>query len=105
VDFTSFQKLLGANVRHARHLAGKTQEEVDGVTLRYYQEIERGLRNPSVQVLFELAEQFGVTVADLVDAPGSRLSTPRLEKRKASAPRAGRKPKKGAKLGRGSRTD
>lgn len=94
MEFPEFRSRVGENVRRARHLAGRTQEQVEGITLRYYREIERGERNPSLEVLFALAQQFGVSVADLVDVPGARLSTPRLEKRKpVSPPRPGRKAK------------
>ncbi len=94
MESETFLERMGTNIRHARHLAGLTQEDVQGVTLRYYSEIERGLRNPTVGVLLALADQFGCTVADLVDVPGARLSTPRLEKRKPqNPPRAGRKPR------------
>jgi transcriptional regulator with XRE-family HTH domain len=94
VEAERFLVLVGRNIRHARHLAGRTQEQVEGVTLRYYAEIERGVRNPTLEVLLLLAEQFGCTVADFVDVPGGRVSDPRLEKRKpADPPRPGRKPK------------
>lgn len=84
---------MGANVRHARWLAGLTQEQVEGVTLRHYQEIERGRKNPTLETLFGLAEQFGVSVADLVNVPGARASKTLLVERKAVGPKAGRKPK------------
>jgi transcriptional regulator with XRE-family HTH domain len=63
------------------------------VTLRYYQDLERGVRNPTLEVLFALADEFGVTVADLVNVPGGRPSVPRLDERKASPIPAGRKPR------------
>jgi transcriptional regulator with XRE-family HTH domain len=94
VKFPVFQRLVGANIRRARHLAGKTQEQVDGITLRYFQEVERGMRNPSLEVLFNLSQQFKVTVADLVDVEGARPNSKKLEDRTPSSPpRPGRKPR------------
>ena len=96
MDHTSFAKKLGANLRKARWLKGWTQEDVaaQGVTLRYYQEMERRERNPTLRLLLELADILGVTVADLASVPGARPSDPPLSARKAQPPPRGRKPKK-----------
>jgi transcriptional regulator with XRE-family HTH domain len=93
VDFDRFRTGVGSNLKKARWLAKMTQEEVEGITLRHYQEIERGRRNPTLETLFGLARQFGVTVADLTNVPGARPSKPPLSERRAAAPRVGRKPK------------
>lgn len=96
MEFASFSKRVGANMRKARWLRGWTQEDVAarGITYRYYQELERGERNPTLRTLLELAEIFGVTVADLVNVPGARASDPPLSAQKASPPRRGRRPGK-----------
>jgi transcriptional regulator with XRE-family HTH domain len=91
VDFARFRAAVGGNVKRARWLAGLTQEQVEGVTLRHYQEIERGRKNPTLETLFGLAEQFGVTVADLVNVPSARASKVPLTERNATAPKVGRK--------------
>lgn len=93
MDFARFRAAVGVNVKRARWLAGMTQEEVTGLTLRHYQEIERGRKNPTLETLFGLAEQFGVTVADLVNVPGARANGVLLVERKATPPKVGRKPK------------
>jgi transcriptional regulator with XRE-family HTH domain len=55
-------------------MAGLAQEQVEGVTLRYHQDLERGLRNPTLETLLALAQQFHVTVADLTNVAGVRPS-------------------------------
>lgn len=91
-----FHRLLGANVRKARWLRGLTQQgaaEAAQLNLRYYQEIERGTRNPTVEVMFVIATALRIAVADLMDV-GDR---PRLQERlldvDAGAPKRGRKAK------------
>jgi transcriptional regulator with XRE-family HTH domain len=93
VDFEEFRRRVGANIQRARWLSGKTQEDMKGVTLRYYQDIERGIRNPTLETLYVLAGELEVTVADLVNVPGARASTLRIDERKAIRPPAGRKPR------------
>ena len=89
-----FLRKVGANLKRARWLAGLTQQQVQGITLRYYQDLERGLRNPTLEILLLLAQQFGVSVADLVNVPGARAAETRLEDRPAQPPPRGRKPRK-----------
>ena len=57
MDFADILKQLGANLRQARWAAGMTQEEVaaKGISYRYYQELERGQRNPTLRMLADLA--------------------------------------------------
>jgi len=84
MDFAVFTRAVGANVRKARLLRGLTQEQVAarGFTYRFFQELERGVRNPSLRMLHELATALDVTVADLVDVgedtcdPPLRLAAP-----------------------------
>jgi transcriptional regulator with XRE-family HTH domain len=91
VDFDTLRTRVGQNLRKARWIAGLTQEQVAGVTLRYYQDLERGKRNPTLDMLHGLAEQFGVTVADLVSVVGARPAREHLSTLKVDAPKPGRK--------------
>jgi len=53
------QKQIGLNLKKARLKAGKTQEEVanaSGIHVSYYSRIERGVVNPSVEVLESIAK-------------------------------------------------
>jgi transcriptional regulator with XRE-family HTH domain len=93
VDFDRFRAGVGENLKKSRWLAGLTQEQVEGITLRHYQELERGRRNPTLATLFGLAIQFGVTVADLVSVPGARPTKVPLSERAARPPKVGRKAK------------
>ena len=96
MDFAVLMKKVGDNIRTARWLAGWTQQDVAscGISYRYYQELERGQRNPTLRTLTEIADILGVNVADLVDVPGARVSKPPLSARKAKQPRRGRRPRK-----------
>jgi transcriptional regulator with XRE-family HTH domain len=94
MDFASYARAIGANVRKARLLRGLTQEQVAarGFTYRFFQELERGVRNPSLRTLHDLASALGVTVEDLVDVGERRLDPP-LRLTEPPAIRAGRKPR------------
>lgn len=61
---------------------------------RYLQEIERGMRNPSLDVLFQIAKSLNVTVADLVDVEHGSRRPVKLMDEDAKAPKRGRKPTK-----------
>lgn len=93
MDLATFKARLGANLRAARWKAGLTHEQIEGVTMRYYQDLEAGRRNPSIEVLWQLAQQFGVAIADLVNVPGGRPQSPSLDKIQVEPLRRGRKPK------------
>jgi len=98
VDFDGFLRRLGTNVQRARWAAGLSQEQVAarGLTYRYYQEIERGQKNTTVQTLFTIARILDVTVAALVevDPAATARSRERLGSSKLKPPPRGRKPKK-----------
>jgi transcriptional regulator with XRE-family HTH domain len=71
LEFGSYLKRVGVNLRTARWLRGLTQEELastSGLTYRYVAEVERGLRNPTLRTMFALAFALGTTVAALVEA-------------------------------------
>lgn len=63
------RKLVGRNVRTLRLAAGLTQEqfaERSGFTQQYISDLERGLRNPTVVSLLELAAPLDTTPATLI---------------------------------------
>jgi transcriptional regulator with XRE-family HTH domain len=64
---------IGLRIRHAREQARRTQAAVAGlcgITVDYLSQIERGLRIPSLEVLFALARELDVPPARLLsDAP------------------------------------
>jgi len=64
-----WRAIVGTNVRRARQKAGLTQEQLAHdakIDLTYAGGIERGRRNPSVEVLGRLADALGVEPADLL---------------------------------------
>lgn len=91
MEFERFRAAVGENLKKSRWLVGLTQEQVEGVTIRHYQELECGRGNPTLETLFRLAEQYGVTVADLVNVPGARPDAVPLSKKSAHPPKVGRK--------------
>ncbi len=63
------RKLVGENVRRIRQEKGLTQEafaEKSGFTQQYLSDLERGLRNPTVVTLYELAQALGVDHLELL---------------------------------------
>jgi transcriptional regulator with XRE-family HTH domain len=69
------RKLVGRNVRRYREQAGISQEELahrSGLDRTYVSGIERGVRNPTVLVLKDLADQLAVTPAELLSPPATR---------------------------------
>ncbi|MEP0521951.1 MAG: helix-turn-helix transcriptional regulator [Hyphomicrobiales bacterium] len=58
-----YRKILGTNLREARKAAGLSQEALAleiGIDRTYISGIERGVRNPSLDVIVKLAERVGV---------------------------------------------
>lgn len=95
MEFTRYLRLVAANLRTARHLKGLT---LDAATrgrgeYRYLWELEKGVRTPSLEKLFQLARRYGVTVADLVAVPGQEFTLD-LSQEEPEPPKRGRKPKK-----------
>ena len=63
------RKLVGRNVRRARRERQLTQEQladVSGFGQQYISDLERGLRNPTVVTLYELAQALATTPTDLL---------------------------------------
>jgi len=81
-------------IRLARWRKNFDQEQAAakiGLSYRYFAEIERGVRNPTLDVLAAIAKALDVSVADLVDVEGKkRIDLARLD---LEPPRRGRKPK------------
>jgi transcriptional regulator with XRE-family HTH domain len=64
--------LVGRNFRRLRLARGLTQEQMSdlsGFTQQYISDLERGLRNPTVVTLHDLAQALNATPTDLID-PG-----------------------------------
>lgn len=63
------RKLVGRNAARLRRDAGLTQEQLaerSGFSQQYISDLERGLCNPTVVTLYELAEALGVSHVELV---------------------------------------
>jgi transcriptional regulator with XRE-family HTH domain len=63
------RRLVGENVRRIRLSRGVTQEvlaERSGHPQQYVSDLERGLRNPTVVTLFEIAQALDTTPAALL---------------------------------------
>lgn len=63
------RRLLGRNVRKCRVDAGLTQEQLSdlsGFSQQYISDMERGLRNPTIVSLYELAQALGTTPVVLI---------------------------------------
>ena len=89
----TFRRRVAARIKKARWRLGWTQADAAfrvGLTFRYFAEVERGRRNPSLDTLLAIARALKIKVADLVDVePGPRVD---LERLKANPPKTGRKP-------------
>jgi len=63
------RKLVGRNFKRLRRQKGLTQEqfaERSGFSQQYVSDLERGLRNPTVVTIYELAQALGVSHLELV---------------------------------------
>ena len=69
-------RALGANIRELRTASDLTLEDLAseaGLSVTYLGQTERGQRNPSVLVLWRVAEALGITLDQLVAPdPGRR---------------------------------
>ena len=71
--FRSLGTLLGKRVRALRKEMGISQEELAfraEIDRTYISQIERGIGNPSLLVLFKIGGVLGVTVPDLFERLG-----------------------------------
>ncbi len=65
----SARLIFAENMRRARHERGQTQEElaeIVGLHRTYVGEVERGERNPSIDVMERLAEGLSVPLVELL---------------------------------------
>ena len=89
----TFRKRVASRIQRARWRLDLTQADAAhrvGLTFRYFAEVERARRNPTLDTLFAIARALRVKVADLVDVePGARLDLDGLE---LEPPKTGRKP-------------
>lgn len=63
------RKLVGRNFARLRREKGFTQErfaEVSGFTQQYLSDLERGLRNPTIVTIYEIATALGVSHIEIV---------------------------------------
>lgn len=63
------RRLLGRNAKKARIDAGLTQEQLSersGFSQQYISDLERGLRNPTIVSLYELALALSTTPVALI---------------------------------------
>jgi len=63
------QKQLGENIKKVREKSGKTQEELAekaGIHVSYLSRIERGVVNPSVEVLENIAKVLKVKSSNIL---------------------------------------
>jgi transcriptional regulator with XRE-family HTH domain len=68
--------LVGKNLRHLRQAQGWSQEDLAltaGLDRTYVSGVERGIRNPTVLVLSQLASALQVEVAVLLLRDGQRI--------------------------------
>lgn len=49
-------------LREARNLKTREIAEILGISFQHYNDIERGIRNPSIELSYEMAELFSVSV-------------------------------------------
>lgn len=89
----TFRRKVAARIQKARWRLGWTQADAAhrvGLTFRYFAEVERAKRNPTLDVLLSIAHGLKVRVADLVDVePGPGVD---LDGLKLEPPKTGRKP-------------
>ncbi len=90
----TFRKRVAGRIQRARWRLGWTQADAAhrvGLTFRYFAEVERGRRNPTLDVLLSIARGLKVAVADLVDVgEAERVDLDHLD---VKPPKTGRPPK------------
>jgi transcriptional regulator with XRE-family HTH domain len=63
----NLRAIVGRNIRKSREKLGQTQEDIAlsaGIDLKYYGQIERGNRNPSLKKIEKIAEALGAAGVD-----------------------------------------
>lgn len=67
------RRLVGRNLARLRKEKGLTQEQLEersGFSQQYLSGLERGLRNPTVVSLYQIAQALGVSHVELVKPDG-----------------------------------
>ena len=86
-----WRHMLGEELRRLRHARGETLGETAaraGVSPQYLSEMERGVKDPSSEMIDAVAGALGVTLIDLVGAVSGRLTSMRSSGAVAVACRA-----------------
>jgi DNA-binding XRE family transcriptional regulator len=68
--------LVGERLRHLRHLRGETLDQTArraGISPQYLSEIERGVKEPSSEMIAAITGALDITLVDLVVAVADRL--------------------------------
>jgi len=89
----TFRRKVAARIQKARWRLGWTQADAafrTGLTFRYFAEVERAKRNPTLDTLLAIARALKVKVSDLVDVEAGPPVD--LDGLKLSPPKTGRKP-------------
>lgn len=71
-----WREAVGRELREERHTAGRTLADVArdaGVSTQYLSEVERGLKEPSSEVLGAVAGALGLRLVDLTSRVSRRL--------------------------------
>jgi transcriptional regulator with XRE-family HTH domain len=71
-DIQDLKAALASNIKRLRAEAGLPQERLGleaGVDRTVVSKIERGIANPSLEILFRVADRLGTTVSDLLRHP------------------------------------
>jgi transcriptional regulator with XRE-family HTH domain len=74
---------FGENLRRARLQANLSQEDLafqSGLDRTYVSGIERGVRNPTIAVVVQLADVLEIPPADLLDGLGRRAPRSRQQR-------------------------
>lgn len=74
------QKQVAANIHRIRLVKEMSQEALalaTGIDRAYMSGIERGKKNPTLEVLARIAQGLGVSVSDLVTASGDKDGKPK----------------------------
>src|SRR5699024_6064096 len=75
-----WRHVLGQHLRRLRLLAGQTLDETSrraGVSPQYLSEMERGIKDPSSEMIAAVAGALGVTLLDLTVAVARELNSQR----------------------------
>ena len=74
-----WREVAGEVLREERHRAGRTLSEVAGeagISVQYLSEVERGVKEPSSEVIAAAAGALGLRLADLATRVARRASGP-----------------------------